>query len=67
MPEQGGTEAGWKKSSKSTGSDTCVEVRFRPGYVDVRHSQASEGPILVFSAAEWAAFVEGISNSELRG
>lgn len=52
----------WRKSSYSNqeGGD-CVEVADDfPGIVPVRDSKDSEGPVLVFPAAAWAAFIAGI-------
>ena len=56
----------WRKSSLSSGSDNCVEVAFSgDGHTGVRHSRhRSDGPILVFTAAEWAAFVGGVHLGE---
>ena len=61
-----GSAAGWRKSSRSgpTGSN-CVEVAFLPdGQVAVRNSRQPAGPALVFTAAEWAAFVGGAGDGE---
>ncbi|MDI3419772.1 DUF397 domain-containing protein [Streptomyces luteolus] len=54
----------WRKSSYSNGDGAdCVEVRDDlPGLVPVRDSKNAEGPVLVFPAAAWGAFVH-----ELRG
>jgi hypothetical protein len=56
----------WRKSSLSSGSDNCVEVAFSvDGHAGVRHSRDhSDGPVLVFTAAEWAAFVGGVRLGE---
>lgn len=57
--------AHWRKSSKS-GDDggLCVEVADNvPGVVVVRDSKNPSGPFLVFSRAEWAAFLAEIRNS----
>ncbi|MEV7144552.1 DUF397 domain-containing protein [Streptomyces tauricus] len=51
--------AAWRKSSYSDGGDNnCVEVA--DGYlnlVPVRDSKVPDGPVVVFGAASWAAFV----------
>ncbi|MGW0731075.1 DUF397 domain-containing protein [Streptomyces sp. NPDC002851] len=54
----------WRKSSYSNGDGAdCLEVRDDlPGLIPVRDSKNTEGPVLVFPAAAWAAFVH-----ELRG
>ncbi|MGW2421421.1 DUF397 domain-containing protein [Streptomyces sp. NPDC001709] len=56
--------AAWFKSSYS-GSDqsTCVEVaddRARTGRIALRDSKNAEGPVLLFSPAHYAAFVNDV-------
>ena len=51
----------WVKSRRSgpTGGN-CVEVAFLPGGgVAMRNSRHAEGPALIFTAAEWDAFLGG--------
>ncbi|MGK5447744.1 DUF397 domain-containing protein [Streptomyces radiopugnans] len=52
----------WRKSSYSNGEGgSCVEVA--DGFaavVPVRDSKVPEGPVLIFPAAGWAAFVEAL-------
>jgi hypothetical protein len=50
--------ADWRKSSYSgTNGGACVEVaRNLPGVVAVRDSKDPDGPALVFTPADWAAF-----------
>jgi hypothetical protein len=63
-------EVAWRKSSHSaTGGDgdQCVEIgRFLDGSgrVAVRHSQDPGGTVLVYTQAEWAAFVAGAKEGE---
>ncbi|SBT54168.1 DUF397 domain-containing protein [Micromonospora narathiwatensis] len=54
------TGAVWRKSTRSSGnSGDCVEVADNlPGVVGVRDSKDRQGPVLTFSPAGWAAFVE---------
>ncbi|MBV7696849.1 DUF397 domain-containing protein [Streptomyces sp. TRM70350] len=49
----------WRKSSYSDGgANNCVEVADGyPGIVPVRDSKAPDGPLIVFGAASWTAFV----------
>jgi len=55
----------WKKSSRSgTNGGQCVEVRYRDGVIQVRDSRQREGPVLTFTAKEWAAFVGGAKDGE---
>lgn len=65
MEEASGFD-GWRKSTLSGGSDNCVEVAFAPdGRTGVRHSKHHDGdPVLVFTRAEWLAFVGGVRRGE---
>lgn len=55
----------WLKSSRSQGSDHCVEIRFEGSRVLVRDSKylrdntnnPAAQPIIEISAAEWSAFL----------
>lgn len=52
------TGAVWRTSSYSGTQGNCVEVATNlPGLVAVRDSKDPGGPMLVFAAGEWAAFV----------
>jgi Domain of unknown function (DUF397) len=58
--------AAWIKSSYSgpTGGN-CAEVAFvADGQVAMRNSRHPEGPVLVFTRAEWAAFLSGARDGE---
>jgi hypothetical protein len=56
----------WRKSSFSNGTGgNCVEVAdLADGSRAVRDSKDRTGPILIFTAAEWAAFTAGIHAGE---
>ena len=60
MPE---LERAWRKSSRSQ-YNACVEVCFLDDRVPLRNSRDPEGPVLVFTAPEWDAFVEGVKLGE---
>jgi hypothetical protein len=62
------SRAVWQKSNYSGGNGgQCVEVaRNLPGIVAVRDSKDPDGPRLVFTAAEWRAFVRSVRHGELR-
>jgi hypothetical protein len=52
--------ASWRKSSYSNPSGNCVEAATLATGVAVRNSRFPDGPALVFTEAEWDAFVRGI-------
>jgi len=57
--------ATWVKSSASTAEGNCVELAALPGGgVAIRNSRFPEGPALVYSRAEIAAFVAGAKKAE---
>jgi hypothetical protein len=54
----------WRKSSLST-TNGCVEVAFVGDRIAVRDSkQRGRGPVLEFTATEWAAFLGGVLDGE---
>ncbi len=57
----------WTTSSFSNGAGgMCVEAGAFDGGVIVRDSKNPTGATLSFSRAEWAAFVDGVENGEMR-
>lgn len=56
--------AKWFKSSRSGSKADCVEVAHLTGGVGVRDSKNPTGPALVFTPAEWTAFVSGVRAGE---
>jgi hypothetical protein len=56
----------WHKSTRSSANSNCVEVAFLHDGVAVRDSKNPDGPKLRFTASEWAAFVGGVADGELR-
>jgi Domain of unknown function (DUF397) len=61
--ELGGVQ--WRKSRESNPSGNCVEVAELPdGAVAVRNSRDPQGPALVYTRAEVAAFLAGVRNGE---
>ncbi len=58
------TRAAWRKSPYSSGNGNCVEVAFLGGAIAVRNDRDPEGPVLIFTPAEWDAFVAGAKDGE---
>lgn len=57
--------AEWRKATASADTGQCVEVATNlPGVVAVRDSKNPHGPALVFTPAEWRAFVSGVRDGE---
>ena len=55
----------WVKSSRSgpTGGN-CVQLAVLPGGgIAVRNSRHPEGPALIFTGAEWNAFMHGVTRA----
>jgi len=55
----------WQKSSRSGPySDNCVEIAFVDSAIAMRDSKHPDGPVLLFTQAEWDAFVLGAKDGE---
>ncbi|MER6574665.1 DUF397 domain-containing protein [Nonomuraea sp. NPDC001023] len=55
----------WRKSSFCNGASSCVEVApLGDGNVALRDSKVQDGPVLVFTPSEWAAFTAGVRDGE---
>jgi hypothetical protein len=57
------SRATWRKSTRS-GTNGCVEVGLVADQVAVRHSKDRQGPVLLFTAHEWEAFLGGARDGE---
>jgi hypothetical protein len=66
MPAAELPDVRWRKSRRSgPQGGNCVEVaRLADGQVAVRNSRHATGPALVFTAAEWDAFVGGAADGD---
>ncbi|MFD0595106.1 DUF397 domain-containing protein [Catellatospora coxensis] len=59
------TDAEWRKSTRSgPNCDNCVEVAFVGEAIALRDSKDPTGPALIYTRAEWDAFVEGAKDGE---
>lgn len=58
------SKAQWHKSNRSNPSGNCVEVAFVDELIGVRDSKDPQGPKLVFTKAEWNAFIGGTKDGE---
>ena len=55
----------WIKSKLSNPSGNCVELASVPGnQVGVRNSRDPRGPVLVYTAGEWNAFLKSAKAGE---
>jgi hypothetical protein len=59
----------WRISSRTSsgGGGTCVEagpLNDGTGRVALRHSQHTGGPVIVYTRAEWDAFLAGAKDGE---
>jgi hypothetical protein len=55
------TNAEWHSSSKGRGD---VQIAFVEGFIAMRNSGRPESPSLIFTPAEWGAFVSGAREGE---
>ncbi|MFT2018483.1 DUF397 domain-containing protein [Streptomyces sp. 796.1] len=55
------SDAHWQSSSQGTGD---VQIAFVEGYIAMRDGRHPEGPSLIFTPAEWRAFVLGARDGE---
>jgi hypothetical protein len=54
----------WIKATASNGGNNCVEMRRNGLDIQVRDSKDPDGPVLNFTPAEVAAWVDGASKGE---
>ncbi|MFB4265359.1 DUF397 domain-containing protein [Nonomuraea sp. GTA35] len=57
-------ETAWRKSSFCNGATACVEVAAVEGLVALRDSKDPDGPVLLFSRAEFETFIAGVKDGE---
>ena len=55
----------WQKSQRSNPSGNCVEAAFLAGgEIALRNSRHPDGAALVFTRAEWDAFIGGAQDGD---
>ncbi|CAL9344364.1 DUF397 domain-containing protein [Streptomyces sp. NPDC090994] len=57
-------DASWTKSRHSNAEGNCVEVARVDGGIALRNSRDPDGPALVYTSAELAAFLAGAKDGE---
>ncbi|MFE1749331.1 DUF397 domain-containing protein [Streptomyces anandii] len=60
-PELDLRNAEWQSSSRGLGD---VQIAFVEGFIAMRNSGRPESPSLIFTPAEWGAFVSGAREGE---
>ncbi len=58
------TETPWIKASASNDQGSCVEMRRTQEMIEVRDTKDRSGPVLRFTKAELAAWLDGASKGE---
>ena len=65
MPASELQGATWRKSRRSNSQGTCVEVADLPGgVIAVRNSRHPSGPALIYTTAEFDAFIYGAKDGD---
>ena len=54
----------WHKAQRSTANGACVEIAPAAGNIAIRDSKDPDGPVLVYTPAEFSAFLDGARRGE---
>jgi hypothetical protein len=54
----------WLKAQSSTANGACIEMAEVTGKIAIRDSKDPDGPILVYTPAEFTAFLSGAKSGE---
>lgn len=55
----------WRKSSRSSGNNNCVEIAGLEEAIAVRDSKDPHGAAFVFDPPAWSAFLTAVKTGEL--
>ncbi|WP_433729202.1 DUF397 domain-containing protein [Nocardia sp. CA-129566] len=58
------SDAIWRKAGAGTGKDSVEVALLAEGHVALRDGKNPDGPVLVFTPGEWAAFTAGVHDGE---
>jgi Domain of unknown function (DUF397) len=58
------SETPWVKASRSSQTGSCVEQRRSGDVIEVRDTKDPSGPVLRFTEAEYAAWIDGAKKGE---
>lgn len=64
LSEEERTGLAWLKAQSSSHNGQCVEIASTVGKIAIRDSKDPDGPILVYTPAEFKAFLDGARNGE---
>jgi hypothetical protein len=67
LTEEEHASLAWIKAQASSFNGQCVEMASTAGKVAMRDSKDPNGPILVYTHAEFRAFLDGARNGEFDG
>jgi hypothetical protein len=67
LSEEERTGLSWIKAQASTYNGACIEVASAGGKIAMRDSKDPNGPVLVYTHAEFSAFIDGARNGEFNG
>ncbi|WP_405159866.1 DUF397 domain-containing protein [Nocardia sp. NBC_01499] len=56
--------AAWRKAGEGAGNDSVEVALLAEGHIGLRDGKNPDGPVLVFTPAEWSAFTAGVHDGE---
>ncbi|TLF78645.1 DUF397 domain-containing protein [Nocardia cyriacigeorgica] len=56
--------ATWLRAGEGEGGDSVEVAMLADGHVGMRDGKNPDGPVLVFTPGEWAAFTAGVQDGE---